>query len=546
MRTAKCITLAVVMTWVGIVPVGTALGQGPPAAPEQSSQHTLPAKRDRDCVVTIAVDPTIMALTDETLDFLVHSESMLLKAGRDILSLEEEDLHGLWRSVAFKRLSTPSAAILPATKSPQEGRGMHSDSRDMQKKLEEIYGPAFSEMMGIASPAARQPVDLQQRATIRLFVGLRDTMPPVADELLRAIIENLQDRLSRAHQGHVANLRHWLRDAEAQRREAEAVLTGATEDSPAARQVKEQLDTIVDLYGLGIHPFVHVLGDFQHSVDPPLPIVVLWKDLREAAGVEPETPVHMFAMPRVRLGTALDLVLKVVSTEPVTYRIHDNVIVIGTPAAIGMSGHLSIGPEGQSDIRALATRTNELTRMVQSLELELAGMEARRKAIQEQLARAEAEANQRLGEDTVTRELEKLVQINTQTLATLRNQVEAGRSSPVELARAEESLTRARIELAKRREEVGKQIGAGRIEQFNNELSRIAIDRAEKQVQWEILRKQADGVQRQLTRASMFDPEAARIRLARERLDMIDRRIIELETRIATLQPPSVVVIGAN
>jgi hypothetical protein len=109
-----------------------------------------------------------------------------------------------------------------------------------------------------------------------------------------------------------------------------------------------------------------------------------------------------------------------------------------------------------------------------------------------------------------------------------------------------EQVARAKIEVARRREEIAGSVGGRRLEEFNAELGRLAIDRAEKEAQGTVLHQQLDRVEQQMARAALFDPEAARARLGREMLDILARRVAELQMRLANLQPPVVTVIGAN
>jgi chromosome segregation ATPase len=146
----------------------------------------------------------------------------------------------------------------------------------------------------------------------------------------------------------------------------------------------------------------------------------------------------------------------------------------------------------------------------------------------------------------VTKELESLVELSAENLSNLRKQADAGLVSVADMGQATENLTRARIELAKRREELSKQVGGGQLDQLTGEMSRMAIDRAEKEAQRDILNKQLAQVRQQLAQASTFDLEAARLRMAREALDILARRVAELQVRIANLQRPMVTTIGAN
>jgi hypothetical protein len=135
------------------------------------------------------------------------------------------------------------------------------------------------------------------------------------------------------------------------------------------------------------------------------------------------------------------------------------------------------------------------------LELEVAGIDARRQALQEQIAMIREEASKRLSEDVVTQELQKLVGAGERNLAQLQQSAAAGGVSVAELAEAEKNLAQARIDLARRREELSKQAGSGQLEEFTKELSHLAIDKAEKEAQLQIVRRQLDDVQKQLAEA---------------------------------------------
>ena len=160
----------------------------------------------------------------------------------------------------------------------------------------------------------------------------------------------------------------------------------------------------------------------------------------------------------------------------------------------------------------LGGQWHDLTRRAQGLELDLAGIDARRKALQEQIAAIGDEAGKRLSEDVVTQELRKLVEIGEQNLSQVQKSVESGRASTAQLTEAQKSLAQARIDLARRREELSRQTGGDQLEEFTKELSRLAIDKAVKEAQLQVVRRQLDQVQKQLSQALAFAPEAGRTR----------------------------------
>jgi len=77
---------------------------------------------------------------------------------------------------------------------------------------------------------------------------------------------------------------------------------------PEDMAVYEQLDKVVDLSSLTrTMPLSEAIEVIRNAVDPPLRIVVLWRDLYENGGeIEPTTPINMDGLPAVRLDRADD------------------------------------------------------------------------------------------------------------------------------------------------------------------------------------------------------------------------------------------------
>jgi hypothetical protein len=394
--------------------------------------------------------------------------------------------------------------------------------------------------------AAQQGAGVEQSATVKLTVEVPDgDLPPRADEFLRAVVRNLQDSLSQAYEAYSTDLQRWLSNARAQRRMMEAALEDATgESSAAAQEVKQQLNMLVDVSALNRQvPLENAIDILRKSVDPPLNIVVLWKDVETNLFVQPSSPTNFEGSPRTKLGTALDLLVKGLydgSAKPM-WKIKDDTIVIGTAATLGQAQEAAGQSQVEADVVNLAGERSELARRMQALELDLAGLDARRAAIGVQINVIREQVAKRLSEDLVMQELEKLVQVHLRATSTPEGRIVTPNSSE-----GQENMIRARIQVANRREELSKQAGGGQLEEFTKELSRMAIDKAEKEAQLQIVRRQLDEVQKQLAQALAFSPEAARLRLAQESLDITGRRVTELQARMANLQPPLVTMIGAN
>ncbi|MFC1635607.1 DUF4139 domain-containing protein [Planctomycetota bacterium] len=99
------------------------------------------------------------------------------------------------------------------------------------------------------------------------------------------------------------------------------------------RVVYQQLEQIVGLSELKpTTTFSDAIEVIRKSVDPPLKIVVLWKDLLEMAEIEKDTPIKMDGPAGVRLGAGLTLLLQANSSEfaELHYVVKDGVITIAT------------------------------------------------------------------------------------------------------------------------------------------------------------------------------------------------------------------------
>jgi hypothetical protein len=79
-------------------------------------------------------------------------------------------------------------------------------------------------------------------------------------------------------------------------------------------------------------PFAEAIDRIKYCVEPPLPIVVLWKDLYDNADIDRTTPINMDEISGVSPGRALKLLLASVSGgyDRLGYIVEDGVIMIAT------------------------------------------------------------------------------------------------------------------------------------------------------------------------------------------------------------------------
>jgi general secretion pathway protein D len=156
----------------------------------------------------------------------------------------------------------------------------------------------------------RKQLEIQKetdKERIDTLVGTKEAMIPYADEMTYP--------------------KNW-REIIAKRRPEEAI-----GQDPATVAVYKQLDQIVDLSELTAEmPFSEAIEELKNSVDPPLKVTVLWRDLYDNADIDQTTTINMDPISAVPLGTALDLLLKAVSGgfADLGYVVEDGVVTVAT------------------------------------------------------------------------------------------------------------------------------------------------------------------------------------------------------------------------
>jgi len=106
---------------------------------------------------------------------------------------------------------------------------------------------------------------------------------------------------------------------------------------PADVAVYRQLNEVVDLSALTPDmAFSDAIQELKNSVEPLLNIIVIWRDLSETAGIEPDTQINMDAISAIRLDTALKLLLMSVSGgfADLDYVVQNGVITIATKESL--------------------------------------------------------------------------------------------------------------------------------------------------------------------------------------------------------------------
>jgi hypothetical protein len=143
----------------------------------------------------------------------------------------------------------------------------------------------------------------------------------------------------------------------------------------------------------------------------------------------------------------------------------------------------------------------------QHLELELAGIQARQKAVGDWIDRATKQMQEQAKSDPVVAELEKGVEVQQKFVDLLRKQVDAGVANPSVVAEAESKLSDVRVQLLDRKRAGGggTNANADPVAALNRELQNLSIDIIDRKARLMFVEKRLAELQAAVQGATDYD-----------------------------------------
>jgi hypothetical protein len=183
---------------------------------------------------------------------------------------------------------------------------------------------------------------------------------------------------------------------------------------------------------------------------------------------------------------------------------------------------------------------------LQEIEMNRATDEATVEAILRQIDEIQVKSKEQLANDKVINELKKLLETQ-QRLSTRITPEHASGSAPEEkLREIEEKITRIKIEIAQRHEQLNRSTGGERIAFLNSELSDRSIESAQNEAKLRIILEQLEEKEELLDRANEYELMSLRADIAKDNLREAIVWRDRLSRQIRMLQEPMISVLGAD
>jgi hypothetical protein len=164
--------------------------------------------------------------------------------------------------------------------------------------------------------------------------------------------------------------------------------------------------------------------------------------------------------------------------------------------------------------------------------------------LNQQMEEAKKKADIQMAGDPVLKDLESMIAISKERVEAAKQMVAAGQANQNSLQDAMEKLTRANIELAQRREQIGVSAGAERINELLKRMSDISLQATKGQIQLDRLNQRIKEAEKQLDKSVDYEMLSMRLELAKEKLRESLRRAESMKDNHP--EPPLVTPIGAD
>ncbi len=183
---------------------------------------------------------------------------------------------------------------------------------------------------------------------------------------------------------------------------------------------------------------------------------------------------------------------------------------------------------------------------VQTAKMNQASIQVIIDATTRRIADIQARIKQQLENDSITIELQSIVKMSGKLVIEAEKQVKAGTISSLQLDEIKEKLARARIEIARRREQLSNSVGGNLIESLNKELADRSIQATQDEASIQSLEQQLVEAESLLAKADDYELLSLKAEIAKQNLQESILWRDRTSRQIRFLQSPMVSILGGE
>lgn len=196
------------------------------------------------------------------------------------------------------------------------------------------------------------------------------------------------------------------------------------------------------------------------------------------------------------------------------------------------------------DRNSILRDSSTLHAKIESIEMEQTSEQIIFDSTVEQIVKIQSKTTEQIGNDDVTIELRRMLELHSRNLQNIGKLVGAGQASQTQFADAEERLVRARIELAQRREQLSKSAGGNLIESLNARLADSSIQTAQAKARLSTYKRQLAEAEATLELADDYELLSLKAEIIKQNFREVLVWRDGISRQVRMLQPPSVSALG--
>jgi hypothetical protein len=167
-------------------------------------------------------------------------------------------------------------------------------------------------------------------------------------------------------------------------------------------------------------------------------------------------------------------------------------------------------------------------------------------ATTKRIADIQAKIKKQLENDSITTELQSIVEMSGKLVIEAEKQVKEGKISSLQLDELKEKLARARIEILRRREKLSSSVGGDLIESLNRELADRSIQATQDEASIRSLEQQLTEAESLLAKADDYELLSLKTDIAKQNLQESILWRDRTSRQIRFLQTPMVSILGGE
>jgi DNA repair exonuclease SbcCD ATPase subunit len=200
----------------------------------------------------------------------------------------------------------------------------------------------------------------------------------------------------------------------------------------------------------------------------------------------------------------------------------------------------------EADAERIRSELSQLEDRRQELQLELESRAARMNALSENMAQITKRVESEVQNDTVSAELQKVVEAREAQVERVKQMVEAGKSSRAELDEALARAAESRARLMDRRAEVAERAGRGTLNDWNQEQMRLSVDSAELQARLDKLNQRLQSFQAVAPELDHLEQLEQTLQEADQTMRETRAHLREMNRQLARMRPARSVVTDSQ